>query len=312
MAIAKKIKPSDITPKSVYMNRRRVLAAMLAAPALSSVKAATKPLSFKGNPEHTLQARGYNALTPQSKAVGYNNFYELGTGKEQPAENSERYQSSPWKVSVEGEVQKPREFDTDDLIALAPLEERVYRLRCVEAWSMVIPWIGFSLNHLIQAVQPTGNAKYVQFLTFNPEELFPREANSSLPWPYSEGLRLDEAMHPLTMMVFGAYGEPLLNQNGAPMRMMMPWKYGFKSGKAIVKIVFTERQPVTTWNILQASEYGFYANVNPQVSHPRWSQATEKAIGDSFFPERRDTDMFNGYGEQVASLYSDMDLSVNY
>jgi len=308
-----KIKPSEITPKSAYLNRRQILAAMFTAPAFSALPAmATADLSFKANAKHTMENRGYVMHTPKDKALSYNNFYELGTGKHEPAENADRYQSSPWRIAVEGEVQKPREFDTDDLLALAPLEERFYRLRCVEAWSMVIPWIGFSLNHLIRAVQPTGNAKYIQFLTFNPEDLFPRKSNSSLPWPYSEGLRLDEAMHPLTMLVFGMYGEKLMNQNGAPVRMMIPWKYGFKSGKAIVKIVFTEKKPVTTWNILQPSEYGFYANVNPQVSHPRWSQATEKAIGDSFFPERRPTDMFNGFGEEVASLYSDMDLTKHF
>lgn len=303
-------RPSEITPQAAYLNRRRVLAALLAAPAMSSVRADALP--FAVNTDHTLESRGYDKITPPKKGLRYNNFYELGTGKDEPSKNSDLYDSSPWRMAVEGEVLKPREFDTDDLLALAPLEERVYRLRCVEAWSMVIPWLGFSFRHLIDAVQPTGNAKYVQFLTFNPEELFPKDANRSLPWPYSEGLRMDEAAHPLTLLTFGMYGEKLLNQNGAPVRMIIPWKYGFKSGKALVKIRFTERQPVTTWNVLQPKEYGFYANVNPQVSHPRWSQASEKAISDSFIPKRRDTDMFNGYADEVAPLYAGMDLTAHY
>ena len=309
--------PSEITPKAVYLNRRRVVASLLSLPAafalppLKSAIAATVLPSIP-NLAHTLEKRGYDSLTPKNKALSYNNFYELGSDKSEPAENAGLYQSSPWQISVEGEVHKPRIFDIDDLRALAPMEERVYRLRCVEAWSMVIPWIGFSFNHLIQAVQPTGNARYVEFVTFNPNDLFPDDANESLPWPYVEGLRLDEAMHPLTMLVFGMYGETLGNQNGAPVRFMIPWKYGFKSGKAPVKIRFTEKQPKTTWHTIQGREYGFYANVNPQVNHPRWSQASERTIGDSFLPKRRPTEMFNGYGEEVATLYSGMDLAKNF
>ena len=313
-----KIRSSQITPQAVYLNRRRLLAGALAAgataalPPLPAARADAAPLPAKANAAHTPQARGYAEITPKDKALGYNNFYELGTDKTDPAENADLYQAAPWQVAVEGECAKPRVYNIDDLRALAPMEERVYRLRCVEAWSMVIPWIGYSLSHVIKAAEPTGNAKYVEFITFNPEELFPDDANGSLPWPYIEGLRMDEAMHPLTLLVFGMYGEVLQNQNGAPLRVMIPWKYGFKSGKALVKIRLTERQPKTTWNAAQGREYGFYANVNPQVSHPRWSQASERAIGESFFPDRRPTAMFNGYGDEVASLYADMDLAKNF
>ena len=307
--------PSQITPPDIYHNRRRVLAAMAALPAAGLLPAAAQegtPLPATPNPEYTLEARGYKDRTPRKKVLAYNNFYELGTRKEEPKFNNRLYNPSPWQVSVEGEVQKPRVFDIDDLRALAPMEERVYRLRCVEAWSMVIPWIGYSLSHLINAVEPTGNAKYVQFLTFDPVDLFPENTNNSMPWPYSEGLRMDEAMHPLTLLAFGVYGELLPTQNGAPTRMMIPWKYGFKSGKALVKIIFTEHEPPTSWNLLQPKEYGFYANVNPEVDHPRWSQAREKVITTGLWNERRDTDMFNGFADEVASLYAGMDLSKNF
>lgn len=307
--------PSDITPPGIYRNRRRAVAALAAMPFFSSFAAPpaqAASLSAAPHPAHTMAARGYEALTPRRKALTYNNFYELGTRKEDPEYNKALYKPEPWKVQVAGEVKKPRTFDIDDLRRLAPMEERIYRLRCVEAWSMVIPWIGYSLSHLVDAAQPTGNAKYINFLTFNPEELFPDEANDSLPWPYSEGLRMDEAMHPLTLLTFGMYGEVLPTQNGAPVRMVIPWKYGFKSGKALVRIVFTERRPATSWNDLQPGEYGFYANVNPEVPHPRWSQASEKAITASLWAERRPTEKFNGFGDEVASLYSGMDLSAFY
>lgn len=316
--------PSEITPRAFYQ-RRNILRAMLAAPAALVASSAamlhTNARAEEANKrqmppyekpaKYTADAGGFDDITPRDKMFAYNNFYELGTGKQDPAAHSHLYQPHPWQVSIEGEVEKERVMDIDTLMKLAPMEERVYRLRCVEAWSMVVPWIGYSLSHIIKAAKPTGNAKYVQFATFNPQELFPDRANASLPWPYLEGLRMDEAMHPLTMMVFGAYGELLPTQCGAPLRLMVPWKYGFKSGKALVAIRFTAEQPTTTWNVAQPSEYGFYANVNPQVSHPRWSQSSERAISDSFLPTRRQTEMFNGY-PQVASLYTAMNLTENF
>ena len=305
-------RPSEITPKTFYQNRRRLLAGLAALPVAATIPASGAPLSSTSSAEYSAAKRGYEEITPQNKAQQYNNFYELGTAKDAPYLNAHLYEARPWRVEVSGAVNRPQEFDLDDLMSLAPMEERVYRLRCVEAWSMVIPWIGYSMKTLIDRVEPTASCKYVRFETFNPEGLFPGDSNASLPWPYVEGLRLDEAMHPLTLMVFGMYGELLPNQNGAPVRFIIPWKYGFKSGKSPVRIVFSEERPQTTWNILQSSEYGFYANVNPNVSHPRWSQASEKAIGDSLFSSRRDTDMFNGFGDEVASLYDGMDLSANY
>ena len=306
--------PSQITPSGVYKDRRRFLTGLAALPAAGvlSTKASAAALPATANPAYTLERRGYEALTPKKKVLSYNNFYELGPRKEEPSFNSDWYKPMPWQVMVEGEVHKPGTWDIDRLRALAPLEERIYRLRCVEAWSMVIPWVGYPFHHLIEAVQPTSNAKYVQFLTFNPEELFPDDANNSLPWPYSEGLRMDEAVHPLTLLTFGVYGEVLPTQNGAPVRLIIPWKYGFKSGKALVKIIFSERQPPTTWNLLQPSEYGFYANVNPEVPHPRWSQASEKAITASLWQKRQPTEKFNGFADEVASLYSGMDLNKFY
>lgn len=312
-------RPSEITPRRFYADRRRLLAAvpaLAALPALSALTpraaAATRPLEASRPDAHSIETRGYGDLTPKGKAQRHNNFYELGTGKSDPSENNDRYEPEPWTVEVSGAVNKPQTFDLDSLSKLAPMEERVYRLRCVEAWSMVIPWIGFPMKALIDKVEPMASCRYVRFDTFNPRELFPSRSNNSLPWPYAEGLRLDEAMHPLTFMAFGMYGETLPVQNGAPVRFIIPWKYGFKSGKATVRIVFSETRPVTTWNMLQPSEYGFYANVNPQVDHPRWSQASERAIGDSLFPKRRKTDMFNGFADEVASLYSGMDLESNY
>lgn len=311
-------RPSEITPHGFYQNRRRLLAGLAALPAIAtSGRAAAAAEKMDTLPaatpaKYTIAARGYDALTPQTKAQQYNNFYELGTAKDAPHLNQYLYEPKPWQVEISGAVHKPQVFGLDDLEKLAAMEERVYRLRCVEAWSMVIPWIGFSLSALIDKVAPTASCKYVRFETFNPEELFPGDANDSLTWPYTEGLRLDEAMHPLTMMVFGMYGERIPTQNGAPVRFIIPWKYGFKSGKAPVRIVFSETRPKTTWNILQSREYGFYANVNPEVRHPRWSQSSEKALGDSLFPTRRKTDMFNGFGEEVASLYSGMDLAKNF
>ncbi len=235
----------------------------------------------------------------------YNNFYEFGTGKEDPVKFADSLKTDGWKISVGGEVAKPTVFDMDQLLKKFPLEERIYRLRCVEAWSMVIPWVGFPLHKLIRAVQPTGSAKYVEFVTLHDPEQMPGQRSPILEWPYREGLRLDEALHPLTILSVGIFGEVLPNQNGAPIRLVVPWKYGFKSAKSIVQINLTETQPKTAWNLANSREYGFYSNVNPVVNHPRWSQRKERRIGEF---RKRETLPFNGYGEWVASLYSGMDL----
>src|SRR5690606_31825368 len=234
----------------------------------------------------------------------YNNFYEFGTGKGDPQEYAHKMALRPWTIRVEGEVARPRTFDIDDLLKLAPMEERIYRLRCVEAWSMVIPWTGYSLSALLKAVEPTGNAKYVEFTTALQSANMPGVRSRIIDWPYIEGLRLDEAMHPLTMLVFGVYGKTLPGQNGAPLRVAIPWKYGVKSGNSIVRIRRLENRPATSWVKMAPNEYGFYANVRPNVPHPRGSQATERRIGDGFFAPRVDTMMYNGYGEQVAGMYA--------
>jgi sulfoxide reductase catalytic subunit YedY len=246
--------------------------------------------------------------TPYKDVTTYNNFYEFGLDKDDPAKNAGSLKTRPWAVAVEGLVNKPRSFDIEELLKLAPLEERIYRMRCVEGWSMVIPWIGVPLSELIKRVEPQGSAKYIEFVTLADPRQMPGLRSSVLQWPYSEGLRLDEANHPLTLLTLGLYGEVLPNANGAPVRIVVPWKYGFKSGKSIVKIRFTDKQPITSWNRAAPHEYGFYSNVNPQVDHPRWSQATERRIGeDGFLQKKRPTLMFNGYPE-VASLYAGMDL----
>jgi sulfoxide reductase catalytic subunit YedY len=244
-------------------------------------------------------------ITAYKDASTYNNFYEFGTDKADPARNAGTLRTKPWKVEVTGLVAKPRTFDIEELLKLSAQEERVYRLRCVEGWSMVIPWVGYSLSELLKRVEPTSAAKYVEFVTLADKATMPFVGSRVLDWPYTEGLRLDEAMHPLTLLSFGMYGEVLPNQNGAPVRLVVPWKYGFKSAKSIVKIVLTDKEPGTAWNKAAKNEYGFYSNVNPEVDHPRWSQATERRIGE--FGKRK-TLMFNGYGEQVASMYSGMDL----
>jgi sulfoxide reductase catalytic subunit YedY len=251
--------------------------------------------------------------TDYTDATGYNNFYEFGTDKSDPAANAHTLKTRPWTVAIEGEVRKPKVYDIEELLKLGPMEERVYRLRCVEGWSMVIPWVGYSLAELIKRVEPTGNAKFVEFVTLADPKTMPFVGSRVLQWPYVEGLRLDEAMHPLTLLSFGMYGEVLPNQNGAPIRLVVPWKYGFKSGKSIVKIRFTDKQPATSWVKSAAQEYGFYSNVNPDVDHPRWSQATERRIGeDGLFAKKRPTLLFNGYGAQVAQLYAGMDLKKNF
>ena len=311
------IVPSEITPRHVYEGRRefvkqlgRVGIAAAAGGALAPARAQGGPkiAGIKPSPLSIMEKP-----TPYKDVTTYNNYYEFGTDKADPARYAKSLKPRPWTVAVEGAVKKPRSFAIEDLVKLSAMEERIYRLRCVEGWSMVIPWVGYSLAELIRQVEPTGNAKYVEFITLAEKNQMPGLALPVLAWPYTEGLRLDEAMHPLTLLTFGVYGELLPNQNGAPVRLTVPWKYGFKSGKSIVKIRFTEEMPLTAWNRAAPQEYGFYSNVNPAVDHPRWSQATERRIGeDSFFQKKRKTLMFNGYGEQVASLYAGMDLKKFY
>ena len=275
----------------------------LTQPAFAQTPGAQK-LAAKSNPAYVVMDKP----TPFKDASTYNNFYEFGTDKSDPARTAGTLKTRPWTITIEGEVKKPMTLDIDSLLKLAPLEERIYRLRCVEGWSMVIPWIGFSLAELIKKVEPTGNAKYVEFVTLADKKQMPGLNDRVLQWPYTEGLRIDEANHPLTLLTVGMYGEVLPNQSGAPVRIVVPWKYGFKSAKSIVKIRFLKEQPKTAWNLAAPQEYGFYSNVNPDVDHPRWSQATERRIGeDSFFARKRKTLMFNGYNE-VASLYTGMDL----
>ncbi|HEY6512358.1 MAG TPA: protein-methionine-sulfoxide reductase catalytic subunit MsrP [Burkholderiaceae bacterium] len=306
---------SEITPQSVFHARRRWLAAAGALAALGprlawpQGNAAAAGAALPAVRSAVPGAFTMEKATPQADATSYNNYYEFGTDKSDPAQHAHTLKTRPWTVSIEGEVKKPATFGIDDLLKLAPMEERVYRLRCVEGWSMVIPWVGYSLMELIRKVEPTGNAKYLQFVTLADRAQMPGLRSSVLDWPYVEGLRLDEAMQPLTLLAFGMYGRVLPNQNGAPLRLVVPWKYGFKSGKSIVKIRFVEQQPVTSWSLSAPQEYGFYSNVNPKVDHPRWSQATERRIGEGdLFAKKRPTLMFNGYEAQVASLYAGMDL----
>ncbi|WP_144137980.1 protein-methionine-sulfoxide reductase catalytic subunit MsrP [Paraburkholderia sp. BCC1884] len=313
---------SEITPQHVFENRRRVLqaAGALALGSMIGVNGEALAAYAPGDPKAQKLAAKTNArfvapdkVTPYKDVTTYNNFYEFGTDKADPAQNAGTLRAHPWKVSVEGEIKNPKVYDIDELLKLAPLEERVYRMRCVEGWSMVIPWIGVPLAELIKRVQPTGNAKYVQFITLADPSQMPGLSTPVLDWPYTEGLRMDEAMNPLTLLTMGLYGQVLPNQNGAPIRVVVPWKYGFKSAKSLVKIRFVDKQPPTSWNTYASSEYGFYSNVNPNVDHPRWSQATERRIGeDGFFTPKRKTLMFNGYGDQVASLYQGMDLKKNF
>ncbi|WP_026177292.1 protein-methionine-sulfoxide reductase catalytic subunit MsrP [Thiobacillus denitrificans] len=297
---------SEITPPEIYRERRRFMQGMgaLAAGAILGVA----PEAGAGVKLAGVRASAYSIdedKTPYKDVTTYNNFYEFGTGKGDPSENAGSLKTRPWTVAVEGEVANPKTYDIDALLKLAPLEERVYRMRCVEGWSMVIPWVGFPLKELIRRAAPTGNARYVEFVTLNDPEQMPGLRRRILSWPYLEGLRLDEAMHPLAILAVGLYGEVLPNQNGAPIRLVVPWKYGFKSAKSIVRIRFVEKPPLTTWMAAAPREYGFYSNVNPEVDHPRWSQARERRIGEL---SKRDTLMFNGYGAQVAQLYRGMDL----
>jgi len=310
-------KASEITDYRLYLNRREFIvgaAALALAPRAASAGAATdapagKALQAAKNAKFSIT----DTPTPFKDATNYNNFYEFGMDKEDPARHAHLLKPRPWSVQVDGLVHKPKRFDVEEILRF-PLEERVYSLRCVEAWSMVIPWIGFPLANLLKQVEPMGTAKFVEFTTLKDPEQFPGQkpsffGGSAVEWPYVEGLRLDEAMHPLTLVTVGMYGQVLPNQNGAPIRIVVPWKYGFKSGKSLVRMRLTEEQPKTAWEKAAPQEYGFYSNVNPTVDHPRWSQATERRIGEFM---RRKTLMFNGYGDQVASLYAGMDLKKNY
>jgi len=299
---------SDVTPRGVYYNRRRFLAAgsaVLGAWALPSPLGATMKINNVVKSAYTVDEK----LTPKADITSYNNYYEFGTGKDEPVRYANTLRPSPWQVQVGGLVDKPKTFDLDAFMKIAPLEERIYRHRCVEAWSIVVPWIGFPLAALLKQVEPNSKAKFVAFQTLYDPKQMPLGNRAGIELPYVEGLRLDEAMHPLTLMAVGLYGETLPNQNGAPIRLVVPWKYGFKSIKSIVKITLTDKMPPTTWNLTNAREYGFYSNVNPAVDHPRWSQATERRLGELF---KRKTLPFNGYADQVASLYTGMDLRKNY
>lgn len=315
------IPSSEITSKDRYLNRRKflkgagaaaavvagaerfaaIVAPRIRAQADTKLQTVKSPLSTTGE-----------QLTSFDDITHYNNFYEFGVNKGDPAKNAGGLPTRPWTVKITGQVKQPKTFDIEALLKLRPLEERVYRHRCVEAWSMVVPWIGYSLSELIKECDPLGKARYVQFLSYYNSKVEKWAGESTIFWPYSEGLRMDEAMNPLALLTFGLYGDVLPNQDGAPVRVVLPWKYGFKSAKSIVEIRFVDKQPSTTWNEMAANEYGFYSNVNPNVDHPRWSQKTERRIGLPFYAQRRATLMFNGYSDQVASLYTGMDLRRYY
>lgn len=313
---ALRIPAREITDEQVYRERRQIIAAMAAVPALGAVGCSrAEPPSPTGRPVSPAVARsGFSTReerTTYQDATTYNNFYEFGTNKGDPGKAPKTLRTSPWVVAVGGECAKPGHMSPADLLRGLKPEERVYRLRCVEGWSMVIPWMGVSLGEVLKKFQPTSKAKYIAFTTLKDVRQMPGQSYASLDWPYREGLRIDEAMHPLTMLVTGMYGKPLPQQNGAPVRIIVPWKYGFKSAKSIVAITFTEKRPATSWNDMAADEYGFFSNVNPAVDHPRWSQKTERRIagtGSKLFADRIPTRPFNGYGDQVASMYAGLDL----
>ncbi len=312
------IPSSEITPRDSFLTRRTLLfgaaAAGLGALAAERIPGLFHPAAVHADSKLATVPSPYtvpDAQTPFAKATTYNNFYEFGTAKDEPARNAHTLRTRPWTVEISGLVKKPQTVDIDRLLAFKPLESRVYRHRCVEAWSMVIPWDGYPLSNLISFADPLPSAKYVQFLSVSDSKNMPDKAGG-YNWPYSEGLRLDEAMNPLCLLTFGCYGEPLPNQNGAPIRIVSPWKYGFKNAKSIVKIVFSDKQPRTLWNEIDSREYGFYSNVNPSVDHPRWSQAHERRIDSSAFPKTIPTLPFNGYTDQVAGLYTGMDLKKFY
>ena len=300
----KKIKFSEITPEKIYSKRRDFIkklglstsSLMIGQNFLNSANASTK----------NLEPTEYRYIST------YNNYYEFGTRKSDPVEKSQNFKTSPWSLTIDGEVEKKITLTVDEIKNFFPIEERIYRLRCVEGWSMIIPWMGFSLSKLLEKASPNSKAKFVEFTSVYDPEQMPGQRYPILQWPYKEGLRIDEAMHPLTTMVTGLYGKELPNQNGAPLRLIVPWKYGFKSAKAIVNIKFVERMPTSSWMRASPREYGFYSNVNPRVDHPRWSQASERVIGSGILSERIPTAIFNGYGEEVANLYSGMDLKKNF
>ena len=313
------ILPSEITSESIYLKRRELLkrAGLVTVAAMTghSVFAAETGSSPSGIELPGLQKSPYSTDEPVNSwldVTTYNNYYEFGTGKEDPSRNAINFKPRPWSITVKGECDKPGSYNYEDLVSAHVLEERIYRLRCVEAWSMVVPWVGIPLASLIKQFEPNSNAKYVRFKTLYDPKRMPGQRRRVLDWPYQEGLTIEEAMHPLTLMAVGLYGRELPNQNGAPMRLVVPWKYGFKSIKAIAEISFTKKRPRSSWEQSIPGEYGFYANVNPEVSHPRWSQAKERPIGASLFAGKKPTLMFNGYADQVASLYAGLDLRKNY
>jgi methionine sulfoxide reductase catalytic subunit len=314
----KELTYADVTPKSLYVSRRQVLRAMgIAGGILLGAKVfdriAYPPASVKAGAKLNIALKSPFSTSEKENTFDdvthYNNFYEFGTDKRDPSHNAQKFVTSPWTVSVEGEVKKPAKYSMDDILKLAPLEERIYRHRCVEGWSIVVPWIGYSLSTVLNLAQPTDKAKYVAFQSYYDRSQMPWGERSGIELPYIEGLRLDEAMNPLTLLCVGMYGETLPNQDGAPVRLVIPWKYGYKSIKSLVKIKLVKGEPNTTWNIYAPREYGFYSNVNPNVDHPRWSQATERRLGEFL---RRKTLMFNGYEAQVASMYNGMDLKKYY
>ncbi len=303
------IKSSDITPESTYINRRKFIGRSAAFGAIAAAGTAA-PWAVRAATERRDEDVQDEPLTSYEHVTTYNNFYEFGTGKDDPARNAHTLRPRPWAVTVEGECAKPGTYDLDDLLRGITIEDRVYRMRCVEAWSMVIPWRGFPLRTLIDRLEPTSAAKYIEFHTLYDVEQMPGQRRRVLPWPYVEGLRMDEAMHPLAIFATGLYGEDLPNQNGAPFRLVVPWKYGFKGIKSIVRIRFRETQPRNTWAIMAPNEYGFFANVNPDVDHPRWSQARERRLPGLF--KRRKTQLFNGYADEVGHMYKGMDLRRNF
>jgi sulfoxide reductase catalytic subunit YedY len=301
------IPSSEITDESLYWSRREFLQA--AGIGVAAVGGFIPFANTLGTGDRRPGSVRDDKLTPYEDITAYNNYYEFGSGKDDPSRNAGGLKTRPWKIEVAGEVKRPATYDLDDFLKPFTPVERVYRLRCVEAWSMVIPWLGIPLKDIIDRLEPTSKAQFVEFTTLYDPKQMPGQRSQILEWPYVEGLRMDEARHPLTLIVTGLYGKPVPNQNGAPLRLIVPWKYGFKGGKSLVKIRFTEQPPMTTWNIAAPNEYGFYANVNPEVDHPRWSQARERRVGEFF---KRKTLMFNGYADQVASLYAGMDLRKNF
>jgi sulfoxide reductase catalytic subunit YedY len=310
------IKPSEITPESIFFNRRELLRSAVAlgliGGAMQAGRAATLPAGGQFSNLEPWPGSLDDEPNTFEEITHYNNYYEFGTGKDDPARNAHTLVTDPWSVEVTGEAGKKGTFTLEDILRPHTLEDRVYRFRCVEAWSMIVPWVGFPLGDLLARFEPTSNAKFVQFFTLADRKQMPGIARRTLEWPYREGLTIEEAMHPLALLTVGVYGRVLPNQNGAPLRLIVPWKYGFKSIKSIVRIHFTDRMPQTSWNMAQPREYGFYSNVNPNVDHPRWSQATERRLGSSLFSSRIPTLMFNGYADEVASLYRGLDLVKNF